>query len=838
MRTKLSMPLTYLLLSLLTVLFVIVACDSRDAEQISYTLTNFKAVPDTIYNDNNLTISSVSVKVLDNNGFPAQDIPVQFRTDFGAINATATSDSAGIARVQFKDNGDLPAGMNSKVANISVHQGNNSQSLNVTVLEEPDSYDLTNMTATPDTIYNDNNITTSEIRVLVKTNDGFPVPGAQLQFMATRGIVPASAVTDSFGIGKAEFRDNGDGLPDTLVTSTISCHMGENSVSTNVTIAPAPDIESITMTMNSTTMMIDNTMLVNARVRQTDGNFVGDGTLVRFDTDLGTFIDINGADLGPTEIVETANGLAQVRFNSGWQKGAAIVTAMVGGVTTSEEITINPGAAANIELIPDSTSIPANSNNEIRVVTTVRDRYMNTVLPGTSVSYRSYDASDLDENPLGWITPSATTNEEGVAIARFSPGQTAGTAQIEAIADSALATTALTVTSLHVSYIEFSTVQPIIINVAETGGQTSAIIRVNLYDQSGNLIDYPDSVWFSFASPPPSDPSDPNFIPANINGEVENPGEWTSVVAVNGLAMASINAGSVSGTVSIKARTFNPDGTEISATKTNISIVSGPPANIDLGIGEYNSGDQYGSGMWRVGVSATITDQWGNPVLYGTSANFSVDDSNGQNYDWVQINGSGYVGNTSVDGDSLPGVAFSYVVYDGTHTFDEVPFMVEAGDISASENLKLPLNEPELHLIPTPGHLDFINGVTMVTANITATVADNQGNPIRNAIIVFNAERGVFMPPAVEHQVEGLTYMTNPPPGVEVHNHILRTAHWTNPTSGMVTGRCIALLQFENYECPPPPQPGIPGEQNVQITAYILGTDINDNCNVILLRYE
>ena len=66
------------------------------------------------------------------------------------------------------------------------------------------------MSASPDTIYADNNITYSTIKVEIRDGEGFGVPGQMVKFKtAPIGRVLADVATDSTGIATTVFWDDG-----------------------------------------------------------------------------------------------------------------------------------------------------------------------------------------------------------------------------------------------------------------------------------------------------------------------------------------------------------------------------------------------------------------------------------------------------------------------------------------------------------------------------------------------------------------------------------------------------------------------------------------------------
>jgi hypothetical protein len=673
------------------------------------------------------------------------------------------------------------------------------------------SYTISRMTVEPDTIYADNNITYSDVKVYVKDDSGLPVSGLTVKFMCTIGSIEAHVDTDSMGVATATFWDSGEqGL------SMITAMIGKSAKTMPCMILPPPEVGEIKLNSITDIMQVGGTQNLTATVLNNLGENTLDGTLVTFQTTQGYFYNLtDGTNIGNREIVSTTNGIATVGYNAGQQKGTAVVTAKVSNVTASRTIALNPASSNFITLTPSVLSVPANSDSSVTISALVQDKYYNPVKAGTMVSF----TSTKNDVAFGSITPTATTNEQGVAMAEFSPGIEAGYATVTATADSATASTTLQVTSNEVTYIQFVNTSQVVLQVAGTGGTESAPLTVNLKDGSGNLIDYNLPVFFTFSKNPP--------LGANINGAVFDTltAHATAVMAINGVATVPINSGQESGTVSVRAFCYQMTGQTIQATSTSIVINAGAPEAVSLGFGDYNSGDDYGSGYWRVGISATVTDHWGNPVQYGTSVFFSVPDS--LEYDWMTVKADAYVGNESVDGDSLAGTAFSYICYDGSHSNDWVTLRVEANNYTAICEMKLPMNQLTLTVAPEWGHVDFEAGAQSPMngrSRVYVDLYDQLGNYIHDAIINGISDRGLFDLPDTEYQIPNYNYGSATSSNND--NHLVRTNE---------DGHAELVVLFDDDEVTATDPP--PGEQNVQITVYVMGTDITDNCNVLLLDY-
>lgn len=649
-------------------------------------------------------------------------------------------------------------------------------------------YHIANISANPDTIYADNNVTFSEIEVLVRDEDNFSVPSEKVTFRSNLGNLLQSAYTDSAGVAHTTFWDQGD-----LGTALIEAFVGDQSASVAVEIVDAPIVEDIAISAASP-LSIDETGTVKATVLTTEG-FVSDGTTVVFTTDLGNFESSAGVNLGTSTQATTLNGEAIVYFNAGAFSGTATVTAAIANISANQQITIKPGVGRYIYLEHDENSIAANNNETLSIMAKVTDRHQNPVVRNTAVAFTS---------TLGDITATALTDSMGWAEAIFSPGINAGNAEITAVADSATATTTVQVTSDEIASIQFAFSGKVDIQIQGTGGQESYELKVNLYDMNGNLIDETKTVYFQLINAPAG---------TNIN----NVGLIDSTQSSNGQAVVSINSGTTAGPASVKAYVVREDSTTISAVKSNIVVHAGPPNSVSISVGDTSTGVSMGGGFWRVECAALLNDVWGNPVDHGTSVFFSLPDDP----DWATISASAYVGNENAAGDTLAGVAYTTLIYDGSHTNEELLIRVETagsepGQVFVDEDtIILPIQFPIIDLAAVPQHLDWVGEVPNpqpLDSTIRVKVLDGQNNPVDGVDLVFSTTLG--QPQGIGDPYVGTT-------GIISGEH----------------GRLDKAIRFQRYECPPPDPTGAPGSINATVTVQILGSQVSNSVDVILYRY-
>lgn len=656
---------------------------------------------------------------------------------------------------------------------------------------KPVTYIISNMTANPDTIYADDGITYSNIAVTVKNEDNFAVTGEEVRFRTSLGNLIYSVFTDSTGIAHSTFWDDGS-----VGTAVIDAFIGDVTASATVVIEDAPPIESLIITAPDI-MSVGNINLIRASVSNSLGP-VPNNTLVVFETNLGSFQSEAGEDLGSIAQIRTSNGIAKLNFNCGTQIGIATITVSVSNVVEEVDIPVKPGTPQVMNLVADPNQLQVNSGEESQITATVMDIYNNRVGPGVGVSFTA---------SIGSITSFSSTNETGQATAVFSPGVQAGLAQIEAVADSASATTVVTVFSSDVYSINFAFPGQVGIQVQGTGGNESFETVVNLYDSNGNLVDNDVEVWFRFITAPAG---------ANINNQIYFPStDSLSVVSDNGRASVSVNSGQEPGTITLEAYVlpeFSSTGQRISAQKSNIVVNSGPPNSVSVIISGNDTGTDMGAGVWQIQCSAIITDFWNNPVSYGTAVWFSlVDDP-----DWATIGAAAYIGNQNTTGDSLAGVAYTYLNYDGSHTNEDLTVQVEVSGFIDETTVMMPLQFPSIDLVATPSHVDWntqTNSQDSLYTTVRVLIRDGQNTPINNQQVYFSCSLGLPYSPLGGDPYYG-------------------TTGTVNGQNGMLYKR----VYFQKYECPPP-IPSPPGTTEATIQVIILGSGVSNQVTITLNRY-
>ncbi|OQB08393.1 MAG: Bacterial Ig-like domain (group 1) [Candidatus Cloacimonetes bacterium ADurb.Bin211] len=700
---------------------------------------------------------------------------------------------------------------------------------------------ITKIIADPDTIYCDNNITFSQISVTVKDGDGFAIPDKIVNFRANIGRILRSVPTDSSGVATTTFWDDGEqGLATIMavvqnISETTNTVISADTARVEVFIDEIPPVESITLNFSSQDdpypMTVLQTTEIDATAKNILGQTVPNNTLITFSCNKGKFVDEGGNTLGTNIVSKTINGKAYARYNAGTKatttpgEEPAYVTASIGDISSTREVIIYPANPFNIRLqsfvqvgevmVETDTSSVASPNN-IYMLATLKDPHGNPC-PTIPVRFETNLGSFM--NTTQSIT--LNTNTMGEAQVRFTPGLAAGAATIKAFANNDTLQTQIifNIKSDDIYSISFTQQEQITLNVANTGGTDSAILRVKLKDINGNLIDYSQEVYFRIVNLNP---------PAGANLNNHPVTDSVLVISTGGEAQVSVNSGSESGILIIRASCIAKDGRWIHATKANIVIHAGPPAEVKPFIGGFNTGQNMGGGLWRVVAGAVVKDRYGNPVETGTSVFFELVYNVVTN---CQIGAAGYVGNTSVEDDSLAGVAYTTVTYSGNFTYDWIVIRastgaVEGEGVAGYATVQLPLNDPQFEARMVPGHLNFFSNDTWLSADFYAVLTDGQGKPVGNAVIICVSTKGQFVPiPGFNNN-----YPFDPP--------------WQIITDdgdygmGDKAGWAWGQIKFHKLEVPAgDPITQMPGQTTGDITLNILGTNVSYVTSIILYRY-
>lgn len=683
---------------------------------------------------------------------------------------------------------------------------------------------ITSIKANPEVIYADNNVTFSTIEVQVKDGDNFGVTNQTVNFKTDLGNIITNVGTDSTGVARSTFWDAGDTGLATITAIVRKYHesvkdslISADTTQVQVLIEDIPPIGSVKLEINNSApptsgpyeMSVNQQVPVSARPLYEDLSSLPDNSLVTFSCTKGKFVDTEGTELGQEIVAKTLNGKASALYNSGTRANTkpgedlGIIKARIGTVADSANVLIKPDRPAAIELksflrindqdVPASSS-EVGSSTPIFIQATLTDAYanecQNQIVKFTTNLGTFANTADHSDIP---------SNDYGLARVQFTPGLSSGAATIRASAnnDTLSSQIVFTIASDQVHSMDFTQEDAIHLNVANTGGASSAILRVKLRDINYNLVDSPNQVSFRIAN---------TTAPVGANLNNQPAGEWVTVTSNGGEAQVAVNAGTEPGVLLIEANCVVADGDTIRATKPNVIIHAGPPHTITPFMSGFSTGEGLGGGVWRVVAGAHVRDLYNNPVLRNTMVWFSIAGAD------AQIEATGTVGNVSVNDDSLEGVAYTIVTYHGTQTNKEVTITArslgaDGLDVIGTYTDILPLNEPQLRMAVDPRavHFGANNNPASTTADVLVSLLDGQGVPITGSEILLFCMKGRY-----EYNASYGMYCPNP-----------TTPQYVKTIDGVAKSK----LRVYNVEFPEPDPGTGPAGEVVLVEGWIVDTN-------------
>ena len=197
----------------------------------------------------------------------------------------------------------------------------------------------------------------------------------------------------------------------TLGTATVTGYLSGLSDTATVSFVPGPAF-TMQVTPNPVNVACGANVTVRARPRDQWGNDMPVGTLVAFSSTLG-------GSFSPNPAAVAADGRATTQYTGG-TAGTGTITAALGAVTGSVTLNTTAGSAAALQISYAPHSIRANGASTSVITATVTDACGNGI-PGVLVNFSTN---------LGSITPSDTSDANGVVNATLTSGVTPGIATV------------------------------------------------------------------------------------------------------------------------------------------------------------------------------------------------------------------------------------------------------------------------------------------------------------------------------------------------------------------------------------------------------------------------
>lgn len=699
-----------------------------------------------ITNADTLGESLLRAQVRDADNIAIPNVQVNFVTDFGSLSNITVTDSFGVATAKFGNN--YEAGTAHILASIPGTGYEATTSIVVQLKSEVGG--TLQISSDVGEIFADNGLTVARITALLKDGDNQALSGRELIFTSTHGAITSPIMTDALGrvdtiftdVGLASLDQNGNVIPARIYVRYDPLGLKD---SCEVTISPRNPVAEISLTTNKNQMIAasGDTASIKATAVLANGRFASIGTLVQFE------VAGNNGQFVPAAVPVGSFGVAETKYIAGNFVGDAILRAYVEneGDTTvySNEVVIHllPGPPNNVRVTANPTELFTNDPNTFSTITAiVTDTAGNAVEAGTLVRFAT---------TMGDITPSAITNDNGIAYGRLTPGVSAGVAEVTATVNlvggtQVVGNATVTFTAGNPNVIQISA-NPLQIAVKETGGIETTTLTATVLDPNGNNIGRSTTVVFTLLNQPPPDQGC-----AFSNGT-----QIDSARTANGTAVMSLNAGFQIGGVLIKAYTWRDPDTvwvddehtipglwrrdTVSVILSTVQVVAGPPAAIDIDVND--DGDDAGGGTWQIPVSARVFDNHLNPVANNIPVGFTVipDD--------IATIDPGYTGNDIGSG-ATPGLAFAWLYYHSVKTFEQITIQAEVqvadGQIVAQREHLLPLQDGTLELNVDPQNWMFDRQRPDDTCLVRCWVVLQDGHQItiNNGPILFRTDRARF----------------------------------------------------------------------------------------------
>ena len=553
------------------------------------------------------------------------------------------------------------------------------------------------------------------LTAILRDQDGVGIAGDTIRF----GIVGFGQVDSS------EVVTNGSG-----VATNIFCDLGAQSIDDSVYVIAIHDGFAIRDTIG---IWIDEAFAVDTVILHLANNFgtackdssrmqltvlYENGTPV---TGLGVTYHTNCGGFTWPDTTLLDGGVADnyYYFCDQTNLPQIEVYAEVEGVQSNiEQIFTQPDNANHFGAIGYGAN-PIEIGDTTTIAVLVVDSCNNPVFAGQAV---------VCSTSLGTVNPRiAQTDSFGVARTLLNSGTASGQANVR------MHLVGLDVDSVIISVLSNmpSAIYLAVDNPAPqvwgTGGNSTTTLRATVVDANGNPVQ--DGVRVGFC-----------ILPGNPGGgvNINGVGLCDSASTAGGLAVATLNAGTRPGPVSVRACT-RVDGVDICASSDIINIVAGPPKNISIGADLI--GTDIGGGAWQLEMTAVVQDTFNNPVRDGTAVYFAVDPDTAQ-----VTSDSVFVGNPNDAGDTFDGVAFNYLNYNSEATNEVVFITARTGGsspVTETIELTLPIQTPTIEL--TIGHgaeWHFPTDGDPCRISCTALVTDGHDVEINKQQVDYYIQRG------------------------------------------------------------------------------------------------
>ena len=417
-----------------------------------------------------------------------------------------------------------------------------------------------------------------------KTSGGNPITGRPVSFAVTAGLITGSSVLDQQGVARVQLTAD-----DSAGTATITASFGQ-TLGSAANVVYVGTEGSVELTATRGTLLSDGVtnVQVTALVLDELGS-PAEGATVNFSAP-------DGGRLSPGSAQTDRDGLATVTFTGFASHVDSVLTidAVTGG-GAADDVTLRL-LGITTELSASPSQLRANG----RATSVITLKAYETTAHNALADYEILFNADR-----GTIGRTATTGADGQAAVTFTAPASVGDATINAVlGDTLLTTISLPCLASQPARATLS-VDPRELSVAGVGGDETALLSADVTDDDRQPV--PDGTVITFTVQP-----DIGVIFAGDDDTVD-------VTTEDGIAIATVVAGDESGAVTFKALF----GNSVLATGAELTIKGGPPARIRVRP-DVNTIYQPAGGVSALPVSATVSDQFGNPAPDSTAVRFTL----------------------------------------------------------------------------------------------------------------------------------------------------------------------------------------------------------------------
>lgn len=678
-----------------------------------------------------LDSSVISARVIGEDGQNLRsNVIVTFSANMGSFASQAVTTVNGIATTTFR------APVTTGHVTITATTGTVTGNTEIDVM--PGALASLTLTRDQDTLSADNSSETV-IRALARDTYGnAALPGTIVAFSSVNGYITESASTDAQGYATVVFRA---GL--NPGNATVTALNGTIAGSTSIYLQ-ATEPEQITLSVTPRQLIADgqSTAILRAQVLDQENRPVSNGTTVTFTSELGQ-LDIGGtltnngkgshtsrstfdnavsrgfsdrvsglpkAGRGPdrrgtpiSSVVNavTIDGYATATLISSTTASNDLITAETNGLIAEQTATYVAGAAATIEVTPQSEDIPADGVSGTQVVCQVFDAFGNPLGGGVAVTVTS---------TLGTLLPaSGLTNPSGIFVTNLTSSRQVGNCAIVATTGTASGYGEVQFSSPQIAGIVLSSANSSILADGLSFTQVTATVR----DEFGLPISG-----------------------RNVNWSAEDGIGWLQPLTSRTDSSGQVHANFFSGASSTDASqlvTAESDGEEgtYSVTMRGVTVLVNSAA-----------GSLPADGVSTTDISATVRETSSGMAVVNAPVRFAA--TLGSVQQFVETNESGIAIATYQAGNES-----------GT---DQVT--ATYGD-TLRAHVFLPLTNTDAEtIVLTMGTTELLaNGVASTV--VSALILDEGGLPVPSTTVTFTAiEHGVFSPVTAVTDQDGIAMST------------------------------------------------------------------------------